>query len=410
MRRWKLPCPFTCCALLLSQHVLLATGSSCRVSIGSFEARLGIYNTITDPSGKLGNVMVAGPQRVAMAEGKLTMIVGAMVQVDIFASVDVPFQDSNVSLLLLEEPGLPNGAELTEQHCPRADGVCNPVKRSFRWEPRREQVGAFGACFLASVRGGAACEAVSRCFELVVVAPDISFLPAAADFSMPSANVGCLFRHCARAKDIQDLYAIDLSFSFEGLAFMQEGVCANDLSDPSSMLVSPLFAASTGTVVYAPAPCEKCISWRPLQGQEGRSFELCSYAHDQGSAQTVASCVSVLVEKCVFCLQGGESLLLLARRIGMEAQWQHLWNANSARLFPLLPDPDVISEQELAVQVGPSYRMKEEETVASMVMKFRTTAKMLMMFNPEMNETSWRKGAIVCVVPCTGEYSTTWAV
>ncbi|EKX39362.1 hypothetical protein GUITHDRAFT_114560 [Guillardia theta CCMP2712] len=367
---------------------------------------LGVHGTITDPSGMLASRPVPGPQRVLMTGGRLTVVVGAMVEVNVYATVEIPLQDRNASILLLEEPGIPNGASLSEQRCLRQDGVCNPVTRRFRWEPRSDQVGTYRTCFLASLEEEAACERESGCFELVVEPPDISFLPVASGVATAMANVGCLYRACFRAKDVKDLYSVDISFSFSNLSFTEDGTCSSDLSDPSSSSLSPLFAASTGTAVFAPPPCERCVSWRPQQGQEGSVFELCSHAQDKSSTRSVSSCVKVEVEKCVVCLREGESLFLLARRSGMEAQWRHIWNANAARLFPVLSDPNVIVEEELAVRVGSSYRMKEQETVESLAMKFRTTVKTLMMFNPEMKETTrWVKDAIVCVIPCSGSFS-----
>jgi hypothetical protein len=105
----------------------------------------------------------------------------------------------NLSLYAYEDPGVPNGAVLTTQSClgypqqywdrntgppnlknPYGTVICNPVMRTFTWEPRKGQEGmVHSMCFTVLVKElPNDCQSDYRCIDIEVIAPEIqvSFL------------------------------------------------------------------------------------------------------------------------------------------------------------------------------------------------------------------------------------------
>ena len=201
-------------------------------TIRGIRAVLGIEGTVTDPAGNLQGTPVPGPHRiVAESSGnrqRISAVVGSKIEFNISAAwgwdaggtgsgAPSPpvtpwpedlwrgywygneiYGDYNLTLYAYEDPGVPNGAVLTTQTClgypqqywdrntqppslknPYGTVICNPVQRTFTWEPRKGQEGlVHSMCFTVLVKElPNECQADYRCIDIDIRAPDLQVRP-----------------------------------------------------------------------------------------------------------------------------------------------------------------------------------------------------------------------------------------
>jgi len=112
------------CVVVLSLRLPGAAANGCTSlpTVNGIGAKLGIHGTVTDPSRQLNGVAVLGPQVITPDASvpqreRISVMVGAEVELNITASWGAPYQDYNLTLYAYEDPGVPNGAVLTTQEC-----------------------------------------------------------------------------------------------------------------------------------------------------------------------------------------------------------------------------------------------------------------------------------------------------
>jgi hypothetical protein len=182
-------------------------------------ARMGIPNTDTDPSGRVGGLAVRGPVPITVTSSgqrdSITVMVGAKIEVTIVASWTGSYTAQNLTLFAYEEPGIPNGGILSAPGC---TGRCNPTNRSFTWTPVKGQEGIVHTmCFMAVpvTASLAACVSQYRCVDFDVKAPDVVFdsVTPPNGIQMHSA-VGCDLDICFQARDTLGIYETDIQRGF----------------------------------------------------------------------------------------------------------------------------------------------------------------------------------------------------
>ena len=213
-------------------------------TIRGIRAVMGIEGTVTDPAGNLQGTPVPGPHPITPTwsgqRQRVSAVVGSRIEFNISAAWgwekgggtgqglgpsspqncevgkdcitpwpkdlwrglwygNELYGNYNLSLYAYEDPGVPNGAVLTTQSClgypqqywdrntgppnlknPYGTVICNPVMRTFTWEPRKGQEGmVHSMCFTVLVKElPNDCQSDYRCIDIEVIAPEIqvSFL------------------------------------------------------------------------------------------------------------------------------------------------------------------------------------------------------------------------------------------
>jgi len=126
--------------------------------------------------------------------------------------------DEEVTIFVMEDPGIPNGAVVEPDVCPEPamlEGVlqpvrCNPVSRTFRWSPTDDQVGkTYKICFIArdnkencQAGGYFSQTQTNPCVEISVQSPEPNWSgDTPEDGHVFIANVGCTHTHSAQCSD-----------------------------------------------------------------------------------------------------------------------------------------------------------------------------------------------------------------
>jgi spore germination protein YaaH len=113
--------------------------------------------------------------------------------------------------------------------------------------------------------------------------------------------------------------------------------------------------------------------------------------------------VQVRTRLCSYTAEHGETLATMTRRYQLSANWLNVWNAN-----PMITDPDLHLSTDTVVKLGPTYMVKDGDTLSSIAAQFSTTVKKLLAVNPAVNFAPGEllaAGTPLCVLACTNQYS-----
>jgi len=329
--------------------------------------------------------------------------------------------DEDVTIFVLADPGLPNGAVVGDNVCPPPNVVgtvstkvrCNPVKRTFTWTPAKSQEGkVYKVCFSARDNkdncqlGGYYSEASDNpCIEVYVVPPQPVWQASTpAQDSALNAYVGCTHKHtvsCADAQKTVPAYSMQVGFTS---------------SNPGPK-------GSTISVCPEGGVCSKDFSWKPARGQEGASYKVCyecsdlgcnKVLHDFNNQRALAPmvsatprCVHLNVLRCRYCAQEGDTLAYITKYYHLNTNWLRLWNSNGKQMGDssksMIGNPDTILPASTVLNVGPIYKVQAADTLIGLASRFRTTVKKLMSVNPDVGSDSkdLQAGQELCVMPCT---------
>jgi hypothetical protein len=154
-----------------------------------------------------------------------------------------------------------------------------------------------------------------------------------------------------------------------------------------------------------PTSSKKKFCWKPVRGQEARSYRTCYSARDEhhidGPARTTR-CVIVEVVRCKYCTQPGETLLNIA--VDYNTDWLQLWGANVD-----VKNPDSLLDFQI-LNVGPIYHVREGDSLDSLAARFHTTPDEILSVNPDVEgidgngeDHDLHIGQNLCVMPgiCT---------
>lgn len=329
--------------------------------------------------------------------------------------------DEDVTIFVLADPGLPNGAVVGDNVCPPPSVVgtvttkvrCNPVSRTFSWTPAKTQEGkVYKVCFSARDNknncqyGGYYSEASDNpCVEVYVVPPmPVWQATTPAQDAALNAYVGCTHKHtvkCADAQTTVAAYSMQVGFT-----------SANPGPRGSSLSACP----ESGV-------CSKDFTWKPSRGQEGATYKVCydcsdlgcnKVLHDFNNQRSLAPmvsasqrCVHLNVMRCRYCAQEGDTLAYITKYYHLNTNWLRLWNSNGKEMGDssksMIGNPDTILPSSTVLNVGPIYKVQAGDTLQALASRFRTTVKKLMSVNPDVGSvgTDLQAGQELCVMPCT---------
>ena len=155
---------------------------------------------------------------------------------------------------------------------------------------------------------------------------------------------------------------------------------------------------------------ERVLRWTPTREQWGLRTQSCMRAQTQSSI-SAGLCLAVLVHKCTYCVQPGDSLQGIAANL--DADWLQLWGANVH-----LSNPFQLQPRQL-VLLGPLLQFHTTDSLASLAARFGTAPAAIRTLNPldfdlleprggadvaEVSPTVTESHMCVCVCVCVCMY------
>jgi len=326
-------------------------------------------------------------------------------------SVTIRAQDNDpgdtVSIVALEDPGLPLGSTMANKVCDPVAG-CRIATRTWSWSPNVLDVGrTLKVCFTAHDDSG--CSGRNEYSQVACVDVEVQ-RPALWWESSGSVLEG-----------EQVLAAPDCSI--KKCLLVNSTLSTPDISLASTLPPGVSFSQACSRPGGDTRLCSKCFDIRTSLEHVGKDWTLCARASDGSGAAPIQRCFRVRVPRCQSCVRPGESVARFAKRLGLgfgENGWRSLWMSNAndridgsdicavtgstsgVCAVPLHTDPDAVEPSQRALVIGPTYTMADGDTIINIAAKFQTTVSALVALNADVGSGgSTRTGDSICVVPCS---------
>ena len=346
-----------------------------------------------------------------------------------------PISTRIVTVFILEDPGIPDGATVSDSVCnPPADGNgnCSVASRSISWTPPAglDFARVYRVCAVPrdnvvlpqcptdqmTVWGWYGEE---QCVAIRLVPPSLAWTRnSSIGTQSQNAMVPTLhaFVPCATIFLVE---AMDNSTA----------VNANGTLSLSPYNIAITFASPAPTravlraVVTGGRLAVSELVYTAARGDEGRRDTVCLTAGDAAGAilSLPAACVVVMVRRCIYCLSGGDTLQSIMLAVAGDVNWLRLWAANGNDD----EDPDTTtvtvpenlgggSSGQTKINLGALYAVEPGDTLVGLAARFQTTVQMLLSLNPDVAAAAatlafGRKDTVelavgqeLCVVPCSG--------
>mmetsp|Transcript_14820 Transcript_14820/g.35167 ORF Transcript_14820/g.35167 Transcript_14820/m.35167 type:complete len:1205 (-) Transcript_14820:500-4114(-) len=301
-----------------------------------------------------------------------------------------PNPEDRVTILFLTDPGLPNGAVLTEQQCvdsgvvsniqsngipvtfercpagsdtlcPTISSACREAFRKVRWSPMEGEEGLVfevcavarddrGVCATAHYRQNPGCNAAT----LVNEGPPCT-LPSVLGASDRSVDGGFYGpEHCVKIQVVSpmpvwDPESVPTEAGAERLGHVGcqvRWMVAAEEQNNYTMRVELVdgYSLPDGAVledIQEGSRTQKDVVWTPVRGQEGSEFTTCFRAYavvpggsgdamkqEDGRYELTHRCVTVRVRRCKYCVGPEDTLLVKMKELTLDMNWLRLWAAN----------------------------------------------------------------------------------
>jgi len=256
--------------------------------------------------------------------------------------------------------------------------VANPGTFTITFSPEAFEMGqTFEQCFTAidtskdHLQGPPPNEVVTQCVTIRVVSPDPRFVKPTPEGADPSeatvfTAVGCSANFVVQAADPNNFPVM--------AQFIQPDPDSNDYSN---RLMNDYTGLPEGASVVREDESRVSFKWKPARGQESFIYKTCWSAEDGGGVQKRTRCISIVVRRCQYCVQEGESLLSIADEYG--THWTQLYSSNQA----ISTHPDKV-EPNTQVHLGPVYKVREGDTLMSIAARYGVSVNSLLKWNPDV--------------------------
>mmetsp|Transcript_8193 Transcript_8193/g.16360 ORF Transcript_8193/g.16360 Transcript_8193/m.16360 type:complete len:178 (+) Transcript_8193:246-779(+) len=142
----------------------------------------------------------------------------------------------------------------------------------------------------------------------------------------------------------------------------------------------------------------RLIRWTPSVEDMGKTYSVCHHTLWNTSSvpadMPTSRCIHFAVERCRYCVQGGETLLSIAHALGTD--WLQLWGANADLDLPVdgIPANSVI-------RIGPVHTVQTTQKLSALAVSLATTEELLRAVNRDLPEEQvWvGEGRELCVLP-----------
>jgi len=161
-------------------------------------------------------------------------------------------------------------------------------------------------------------------------------------------------------------------------------------------LRSELDGANSFVPITSGNNASSLFTYTPPRAESGMTQQACFAARGSQGALRVqeeaVTCLSVEIERCVWTVKEGESLLTLAQDLGMS--WLQLWNYNKG----LLQQPDKDLKTGDGIKVGQPYQVQMGDSLYNIAERFSTTVARLVALNADLKaSTDLALGQRICV-------------
>jgi len=295
-------------------------------------------------------------------------------------------QDEQVSLVVAEDPGLPN---LVVVGNPAGTGNGGQqLSRSVTWTPVCEQSRNYSIEFRAAAAG----LVTAKRFMVEVVSPkpqlmgfDNSAKSSVVDCWTTIKLVGADADSMVRAS-LNPFYEQQFFPGFERVTTNGTVVPINDYSTLFDLEVIP----DSGTNQYGGKSAT--LRYRPKLEASGGRFKLCVTVKDRCNVRNdVVEKVDVTVLRCMVCAEDGHTLSKIGKRFGTDGNSMYASN-------PSVKNPDMLLPGQ-HVNIGGTYKTRPDDTVSSIQSRFLTNAASLQLVNPDLVPGSSTLPSELCIVP-----------
>ena len=354
-----------------------------------------------------------------------------------------PNWDGRVTIFIMEDPGVPNGAVIGPSVCEpqllittwNATGIWSPcavASRTIKWIPpptiqyqRKPRICAIPRdsepipeCPNPKMTD-AGWYGELHCTEIQVIAPQLRWTNNSDLGLTPKASrnvfVPCATNFVLEAEEV-------------GSGFNNTGVRVLTPYEPVIIFVGDVPERAALTVVTQGRTSRSIFSYTAARGDEGRVETICfTVRDDQSVLQLPTSCVTLTVKRCVYCVNPGDTLQRIMQEIALDFNWLRLWAANGNEdgdedtETVYHPDDLMKTTAQHIINIGSIYTVEKGDDVAALAVKFQTTVKQILSLNPDVAPVSghvdrreWlrdiegvkfphvsiREGQQLCIVPC----------
>jgi len=330
-------------------------------------------------------------------------------------------QDQLADIVVADDPGLPNMADLTEAVETAASRVfAFSTTRMLRWTPHCSQAGLARITVEAVSRRDSSLRAKKQ-FEITVVKPQP--IIESWDATLRSLRVACPLELEVIARDARNeshLRSPSNPFYLQTIKWNISRLAAPPTTPTS--LVSPQTHSSAESheewqalplsfpgvevgesVANQYRGMSSLFTWVPKRGHEGRQYRVCVTVQDVcQAALPVVKCVELKVVKCQACLSHHDTLQSIASQY--KTDWLSLYTSNIHLASPDRNPPAT------PVNLGVLYKVKEGDSMYGLARRFFTTIEELLAVNSDLAyrsgiRTTFSSNGDVMVAPLLGQES-----
>jgi len=323
-----------------------------------------------------------------------------------------------VQMITVDDPGLPIGAELTDDRACGQYTVC----RTFTWTPRKGQEGKVHDAHLVGRSSSSLKPEVEPCdeiytketvFRVKVLGPESNWL-SPSDPAGPPSNAD-YYKYQMAGEPAA--WAGNAAVGTEFIVTLQ---CESNYVPKIDMEGDTARFEKVSTEESDPQNVKRMSTYNfgytPKRGDEGSTKIWRFHCGDNQNVQEsflterLIRTVVVKTKLCAYSVDAGETLSTMTRRYQLSTNWLNVWNANPM----LLTDPDLDLTAGAEVRIGPVYAVKPGDTLNTVAAQFSTTIKKLLSVNPHLtSETApdmQLLGAMrLCIIACTSHPSPTYS-
>jgi len=244
---------------------------------------------------------------------------------------------------------------------------------------------------------------VTGAVTIQVVSPMPAFVTVQDEPTSYAFNLGCMGTANLMAKDMRsalDLsssgctssnYAIDIRPEAEGSYPSSPTGLPQGVEIPGGGVGGvPSFVTVAGDTATSR---QMQLRWVPERGQERATpYRVCVSAADTYGLKHAVKCITIKVQKCVYCAREGDTIASIASQY--DTDWLHLYTPN-----PLVTNPDVLAVGT-RINTGVFYEVRKGDYLELLYDRFFTEPSQLLALNPDVQKGQHLvEGEELCVMP-----------
>ena len=341
-----------------------------------------------------------------------------------------PNFDGHVTILIMEDPGIPNGALIGPSTCEpqtlavswNASGIwseCAIASRNIKWTPAPDVDFTRKPRICAITRDSTPIPECANpkmtddgwygeehCTEIRIIPPQMRWTNNSE--LGPVTNI-------ARNVFVPCSTEWVLEAEETGYGYNNTGILVQTPYKPVIILTGDQPSRASLTQVSYGRTSRSILAYTASRGDEGRVETFCFTVRDDQSILALeTTCLTVSVKRCVYCVNPRDTLQRVMQEVALDFNWLRLWAANGNddgdvdTTTVYHPDDLMKSNRQHIINVGSIYTVEKGDNLAAIAVKFQTTVKQIISLNPDVGPVSFdgtfldvELGQPLCIVPCT---------